>query len=434
MAIFTSADATGMKFLRFFYRLAMPGAIILLLAWSLLRLGIIPPTSNPRVHLYPLIVFSIALVLSALFHRSRLFLATVVIALSQAALVWLAPRVSSEAQSALFNAICFLAPLNLLALVWLQDRGIISLAGKTRLAVIGLQISLIALLMQPELARVAALLDRQFVPRRFSAWSGIPQPALIAFLLTALVLIVLLARRYRAVDNTLLWSLVSVFLVLHAGTTSHLAATYFGSAGVLLTIAVLETSYRMAYHDELTRLPSRRALNEALLKLSDSYVIAMLDVDHFKKFNDTYGHEAGDQALKMVASRLAHVTGGGKAYRYGGEEFAVLFPGMPAEEAFTYLDRMRRLIEQSRFVVRGPDRRRSKRSKVSRNGRTETHVTVSVGMAASQGSEFTVEQVLRSADQALYKAKAQGRNCTIVARPKKSAASADMKVRILQVS
>lgn len=412
----------------------MPGAIILLLAWSLLRLGIIPSTSNPRIHFYPLIVFSIALVLSALFHRSRLFLATVVIVSSQAALVWLAPRVSSETQSALFNAISFLAPLNLLALVWLQDRGIISLAGKTRLAVIGLQISLIALLIQPELSRVAVLLDHQFVPRRFSAWSGIPQPALIAFLLTGLVLIVLLARRYRAVDNTLLWSLVSVFLALHAGATSHLAAAYFGSAGVLLIIAVLETSYRMAYHDELTRLPSRRALNEALLQLGDSYVIAMLDVDHFKKFNDTYGHEAGDQALKMVASRLAHVTGGGKAYRYGGEEFAVLFPGMPAEEAFTYLDRMRRLIEQSRFVVRGPDRRRSKRSKGSRNARTETHVTVSVGMAASQGSEFTVEQVLRSADQALYKAKAQGRNCTVVARPKKSAASADMKVRILQVS
>lgn len=423
-----------MKFLKLLYRLTMPGAIILLLAWLLLRLGIIPAEENPRIHLYPLLAFSIALVLSAVFHRSRLFLATLVIAMSQAALVWLAPRISPESQAVLLSAIAVLAPLNLLALAWLRDRGIISLAGKTRLAVLGLQVSLVALLMQPELARVAALLDRQFVPKYLSGWSRIPQPALIAFLLAAIVLIVLLARRYRAVDNTLLWSLVSTFLALRARGTGHLAATYFGSAAVLLTIAVLETSYRMAYHDELTRLPSRRALNEALLQLGDSFTIAMLDVDHFKKFNDTYGHESGDQALKMVASRLAHVTGGGKAYRYGGEEFAVLFPGMPAEEAFTYLDRMRRLIEQSSFVVRGPDRRRSKRSKAARNGRVETHVTVSVGIAASQGGEFTVEQVLRSADHALYKAKANGRNCTVVARPKKSAASADMKVRILQVS
>lgn len=423
-----------MKFLRLLYRLTMPGAIILLLAWSLLRLGIVPATDSPRIHLFPLIIFSIALVLSAIFHRSRLFLAALVIASSQAALVWLAPGISAQAQSTLFNAIAFLAPLNLLVLVWLHDRGIVSPVGKTRLVVLGLQGSLVAILMQPELAGVAALFDRQFMPRRFSAWSGIPQPALVAFLLAVLVLMVLLARRYHAVDNTLLWSLVSMFVALRAGTASSPAAVYFGSIGVLLTIAVLETSYRMAYHDELTRLPSRRALNEALLQLGDSFTIAMLDVDHFKKFNDTYGHDAGDQALRMVASRLAHVTGGGKAYRYGGEEFAVLFPGLPAEEAFTYLDRLRRLIEQSRFVVRGPDRRRSKRSKVSRNGKTETNITVSVGIAASQGDEFTVEQVLSSADQALYNAKAKGRNCTVIARPGKPAKSANMKVRILQVS
>ena len=71
----------------------------------------------------------------------------------------------------------------------------------------------------------------------------------------------------------------------------------------------------------------------------------MLDVDHFKKFNDSYGHESGDQALRLVASRLSHITGGGKAYRYGGEEFAIVFPNKSSEEVFVYLDRMRRVIE-----------------------------------------------------------------------------------------
>jgi diguanylate cyclase (GGDEF)-like protein len=160
----------------------------------------------------------------------------------------------------------------------------------------------------------------------------------------------------------------------------------------------------------------------------------MVDVDHFKKFNDTYGHDSGDQALKMVASRLAHVTGGGKAYRYGGEEFAILFPDKPVEEAFTYLDRMRRLIEQSPFMVRGPDRRRTRRKKQKAGGKTETSVTVSVGIAASQRNEFTVEEVLRAADQALYKAKNRGRNCTVIGKPAKSAKSAGLKVKILQVS
>ena len=60
----------------------------------------------------------------------------------------------------------------------------------------------------------------------------------------------------------------------------------------------------MAYHDELTGLPGRRALNEALLRVGSRYAVAMVDVDHFKHFNDAYGHEVGDQVLRMVAAQL----------------------------------------------------------------------------------------------------------------------------------
>ena len=142
--------------------------------------------------------------------------------------------------------------------------------------------------------------------------------------------------------------MVSAFIALRTAAATHLDGVYFAAGGLALIVALIETSYAMAYLDELTQLPSRRALNEALLKLGDSYTLAMMDVDHFKKFNDSYGHEAGDQALRMVASRLAHITGGGRAYRYGGEEFAVVFPNKPAEEVFVYLDRMRRVIERTR--------------------------------------------------------------------------------------
>src|SRR5262249_23250975 len=347
---------------------------------------------------------------------SRLFLASLVIALSFAALVWVTPRISTGHQQILFNAIAFFLPLNLLGLSFLHDRGLISPAGERRLAFIGVQILVVAGLMLATFARLAGLLERSFVSPRFSGWSKIPQPALAAFAVAAILMTVSLARRYRAVESSLLWGLIAVFVALRNGGVGYTATVYFGAAGLLLTVAVLETSYSMAFHDELTRLPSRRALNEALQKLGDSYTIAMLDVDHFKKFNDTYGHEAGDQALRMVASKLAHVTGGGKAYRCGGEEFAVLFAGRPVEEAFTYLDRMRHLIEQSTFIVRGPDRRRAKRNKKSRHGKTETNVTVSVGIASSANG-VTVDQVLRSADQALYRAKAWGRNCPVVVKP-----------------
>ena len=202
-----------------------------------------------------------------------------------------------------------------------------------------------------------------------------------------------------------------------------------------MVFAVLETSYRMAYHDELTQLPSRRALNEDLLKLPDYYTISMVDVDHFKKFNDSYGHEAGDQVLKMVAGRLARITGGGKAYRYGGEEFAILFPGKTTEDVVVYLEGLRRLIEQSSFTVRGKERRTAAKGK-SRSSRASkgTNVTVSIGVASCNGDGLAPADVLRVADQALYRAKAKGRNCTVSARSKKGAGSAQPTMSVISAS
>jgi diguanylate cyclase (GGDEF)-like protein len=129
-----------------------------------------------------------------------------------------------------------------------------------------------------------------------------------------------------------------------------------------------------------------------------------------------------------VASRLAHIAGGGKAYRYGGEEFALVFPGKLSEEVFVYLDRMRRVIEQSTFAVRGKDRRKGKRG-VTRGVKKEINVTVSVGLASTNGDKLNPADVLRMADQALYKAKAKGRNCTVTAKIKKSPGSVQPSLR-----
>jgi diguanylate cyclase (GGDEF)-like protein len=422
-----------MRTFKLIYRLTVPGAPIILLAYVLLRSGLVAEREIHQLQLYTGIILAVGLVLSAWFHRSRIFFAFLVTSLSYAALVWLAPLLSLEHQAVLLNAITILFPANLLWLAFLRERGIVSPAGGRRMLVIAIQVIMVSVLMLPRFNQLAPLLDYKFTAETFSRWSRIAQPALAAFLITAVTLMIILARRYRAVESGFLWSLICVFIALRAEAASQWAAIYFGAAGLLLTIAVLETSYSMAYRDDLTRLPSRRALNEALLKLGQSYAIAMLDVDHFKKFNDTYGHAAGDQALQMVAFKLAYVSGGGKAYRYGGEEFAVIFPDTPAEEAFTYLDRMRRLIEQSRFVVRGNDRRGRRAKRKSAPRTKETNVTVSIGLAVNQGEQLPVEQVLRAADEALYKAKAKGRNCTVVARAGKPAKSADFSMRVLSV-
>jgi diguanylate cyclase (GGDEF)-like protein len=381
-------------------------------------------------------VVAIGLVLSAAFHRSRPFFVMLVVAAAQAGLTWVSPHLSVPAGHALVSTTAVLLPLNLVALAFLRERGIISPAGRRRLAAVAAQLVGVGVLCLPQLGQAASWMDGIFVPDGFSAWSHLSQPALVAFVAAAVTMVIHLVWSFRPVEITLLWTLVASFLALHMGATTYQAGIFFATGSLAMIVALLETSYRMAYRDELTQLPSRRALNEALMKLPGSYTIAMVDVDHFKKFNDTYGHSAGDQALRLVASRLAFITGGGKAYRYGGEEFAVMFPGKTSEEAFVDLDRTRQVIEQSTFVVRGKERRKANKRKprAARRVNKETNLTVSIGLASSSDERQTPADVLRAADHALYRAKAKGRNCTVTARSGKAVENTQPDMRIVSVS
>jgi GGDEF domain-containing protein len=170
----------------------------------------------------------------------------------------------------------------------------------------------------------------------------------------------------------------------------------------------------MAYDDDLTGLPARRALNEALARLRGIYTVAMVDIDHFKRFNDEHGHDVGDQILRMVGARVGEVRGGGRAFRYGGEEFAVLFPGSSLEEAMPHLEAIRASIEGYRMAVRAPDRPKSgeKGAKLRGDSSPENHlsVTVSIGACGPKKKARAPAQLIKAADEALYRAKQGGRN------------------------
>src|SRR5690606_7272478 len=141
----------------------------------------------------------------------------------------------------------------------------------------------------------------------------------------------------------------------------HSLIAFAAAAGVILVLGVFQETWKIAYVDQLTELPGRRALEEALARLDGRYAVAMVDVDHFKKFNDTYGHDVGDQVLRMVAANLREVGGGGRAYRYGGEEFTILFPGKSVEEAWEFVEGVRAVIADSMFELRRHDRREGNR-------------------------------------------------------------------------
>jgi diguanylate cyclase (GGDEF)-like protein len=424
------------KVLLMFYRLVVPGGLLLAIAVLLLRAGALGNGVSQGLRFFSLAVFLTGLILSGVFRRGRLFFAMLTLALAQTALAWIVPSLSTERANAVVNAIALLLPLNLVTLAFLRERGIVSPAGRRRLAMVSLEVIAVALLCLPQLEPVNAFLKSSFLPETLSRWSHLPQPELAVFAAGIAVMTASLIQRYRSVESSLLWALVACFAALRMGGANALAGIFLATGGVTLIVALLETSYKMAYHDELTQLPSRRALNEALLQLPETFSIAMIDVDHFKKFNDSYGHEAGDQALRLVASRLARVAGGGRAYRYGGEEFAVLFPGKLSEEVFVYLDRLRKLIEESTFVVRGKDRRKSRAGKARTvQVKKETNVTVSIGLCSTNGERMAPPEVLRIADRALYRAKAKGRNCTVTAkRGSKTTASVQSDMRIVSAS
>ena len=221
------------------------------------------------------------------------------------------------------------------------------------------------------------------------------------------------------------------FLSLRFTGSPRVSTVYSATAACILAASIIENSYLLAYHDELTTLPSRRAFNDALLRLQDPYSIAVVDIDHFKRFNDTYGHDTGDQVLRLVAASLARVTGGGQAYRCGGEEFNILFPGKTTSEVVDHLEQLRAAIESSEFRMRR--RRPASGLRADRTAATSglaaarakgdairqlaqekppapLSVTVSIGVATSAKEKRHPDVVLQAADKALYRAKANGRN------------------------
>jgi diguanylate cyclase (GGDEF)-like protein len=134
---------------------------------------------------------------------------------------------------------------------------------------------------------------------------------------------------------------------------------------------------------------------QAKLKFG-TFSMGVIDVDHFKQINDRYGHEIGDRVLTHIAQALARVTREGSVVgRQGGEEFIVLFDAVDHDEAFKAVERLRAEIASKPFVQDG----------------SNIDVTVSIGLATRQDDDASVEDVLRRADRALYRAKAEGRNC-----------------------
>lgn len=179
-------------------------------------------------------------------------------------------------------------------------------------------------------------------------------------------------------------------------------SSFFSLIIVIVGVNLFEDIYHLSYLDQLTQIPSRRALQEEANKLTGNYTVAMADIDFFKKFNDKYGHDVGDQVLAFVASIL-HRNCKGMAFRYGGEEFTLVFPKSPMKDCIEHLDDVRQLVADSQFRIRGYSKTNKSDSLVN--------VTISIGVAEYNRNNSSFDKVIKAADVALYRAKKKGRNC-----------------------
>jgi diguanylate cyclase (GGDEF)-like protein len=406
--------------------LLTPGVCLLAVA-ALLHTGVIAPSAAVVSYAFYGVLIA-GLLLAWRFHSSRIFFALLVLFLGQQAISYFSSSFTSGQVSAsgpgsvALAAMGLLLPLNFVLLSLEQEKGFTFSSVAPAGLFLFVQSVTVAVLCRPDaLVAASRAAHHPVLP------APLPFATLLAFAAAAVLLLIRFLLFHKPVESGLLWALAACFLALRFGGVGRIPSVYFAAAAFILAGSIVETSYLLAYHDELTTLPSRRAFHDALLRLEQPYSIAMVDIDHFKRCNDTYGHDTGDQVLRLVASRLARVSGGGQAYRCGGEEFAIVFPGKTTGDVLEHLEKLRANIEASTLHLRGADRRQESRGADRRNQRPrgrgyairqlaratpsdKISVTASIGVAAPGQGNRSPEEVVNSADKALYRAKAAGRN------------------------
>jgi len=357
-----------------------------------------------------LVLWVTVVVLGWRLQRTRVvFAATALVTVGQSFLIWNQDPLVTQAMAIGFGVTL---PIVLLVMGFAGDRGLTTASGMFRVLLLFGWGCLVAWMALPEQQHFVENLADPIVQLPILQWVPLSQVALGSALLSSFALVWRFVEKRGAIESAMLGATVAgVCATVFEISESHRVLWLVGGQTILL-LGLMEGFYSIAYKDELTGLPGRRALNEQLDQIEGMFTVAMVDVDHFKKFNDRYGHDAGDEVLRMVGARLDGVGGGGKAYRYGGEEFTVVFTGKSASRVQSSLEELLLAIAERPFVFRGRGRPRERpeNPRPVKRPRKTVQITVSIGLADSKGGKNTAESVLKLADQALYRAKAGGRN------------------------
>lgn len=379
----------------------LPSLLFALLAAGMLLRPDLVPTATAATGPLLLAAGCAAVLLGWRFHRGSAALLAVLVLMAGDVLTGGA-LFPIGAPAGLGAAVAVLLPLVFVVLAALPERRWSSPLGLLRMLLLPALAAGGVVLATPPWDEARAAFDVELLPGTTPSWWSLPDAAVLSWSVGALALGVLVWRDGSPLVRMLPAVLLALLTAALAGPET--AWAHVGLAGLALLVGVLEQAHSLAYRDELTGLGGRRALMELLRRVGPRYTVAMLDVDHFKKFNDTWGHDVGDIVLRRVAACMAGVTGGGRPFRYGGEEFTVVFPGRTAEEATPHLEALRRAVGEARITVT-PKTKRGKPRKPK-----DLSVTISIGVAEREADTAHPLQVIKRADEALYRAKEGGRN------------------------
>ena len=393
-----------------FYALSLG---MILLALLIVKLNLIPSYAYYFIWQSTFVFLLIAIALSVYFNKSKLFVLLLFPLFLTLCLAFPTTLFSKLSVTAFWHIAPLMTALGYLLVYIPQERGLFSSFGALRTS-IGLAILVMGYLGLKYFS--PALQQALDTPILHVSLQGISKASDFIFIISliALLFIFLISLLFEIQSQKApFWMLIAQSIPLLFLQESNYFVLFCLVASLIAIAALVHDAYRMAYIDTLTTIPSRRALEERFLRLGSNYILAMVDIDFFKKFNDTFGHDIGDDVLKLVAKELSHVKNGGKAYRYGGEEFTILFSGKKKEECIMALEEIREHIFRRGFVIRDKNRPEKTPKAIQKSTSVKKErLSVSIGVALSVKGK-TPQDVLKRADDALYKAKESGRNCLI---------------------
>lgn len=316
--------------------------------------------------------------------------------------------------------LCLMVPIGIIALAAMPECRTLEFWGLAALLLAPI-LFVIGIRVLEQVLGSGESLNALWLPRS-DAPTILSTQAFYLFGAAILFCLIMFIVRQNAAEAGILFSAIFAFATLNWLYIPMISTVMILAAGLALFVGVISSLLRMLYHDELTGLADRKALNKDMLRLNEGDILVMVDIDKFKNLNDSYGHDTGDEVLKLVSALIDETGERSHAYRYGGEEFTLLFRHRDPDKALAAMQSVREKIAAYPIVIRVRAQRPKKQkhgaayrnnTEAALRNKKAIRTSVSMGAVILRAEEHPME-ALKRADEQLYKAKKTGRNrvCT----------------------